>query len=90
MTQPELAEKKCPDCGGRVGATASLCRHCGYVFPVGKPARTMPSQLTQDKTDGIAVEVRAAAGRCLINLPGQSPSGLRARLAGKLTAFTIK
>jgi hypothetical protein len=41
------------------------------------------------QADGIAVEVRAANGLCLVNLPGQSPSGLRARLAGKLTTFAI-
>ena len=48
MTDSVEQLKKCPDCGQTLKAEAAICRHCGYIFPFGKAARTGSRGLTQE------------------------------------------
>jgi hypothetical protein len=39
MTDSDLPMKKCPECGESLKGDASLCRFCGYVFPIGRKGK---------------------------------------------------
>jgi hypothetical protein len=158
MAEPNEETKACPECRETVPATANLCRHCGYVFPVGKAAKSGPLGLTQElaerpakttavstwaslfwplvavvvvivlafalfrsnwrsptwesaqgdlprakwydseyeafvtaayRQDGLAAEVRACDGICLINVAKEVPRGLLNKLGTKFGALAI-